>query len=267
MSRNGIFVLSLAASSLLTGVVSGGSARAQQALIPLPDPLIGIIPQGITDAQLSHDEVAIGQMMKIVELARSIGGGISQVFNTVVNQTAALEKIREAQLGPKQLPQMGEVGNDASRDGGEGLIEMAEGLLGGSVSGPQTMTEALAKFRETYSLDKTFAQQNDDSMSKVFTAHASAQGAIASAAAETGYKRANDSMGRIGSYLEAVEKSPDLKTSVDINTRVMIELTQQVNESLRTQSAIASMAGTYFMIVGGEQGQDEPLSGLLNYNR
>lgn len=240
---------------------------AQQLLQPLPDPVIGLIPVAPANAQEAHDEVSIGQLMKVVELARSIGGGITQIFNTIVTQTAALEKMRDAQTGPKQLPNTTDANDETGRDGGEGLNEMAKGLLAGAVTAPRTMTDAITKFRETYSLDKAFAFQNDDSKSKVFVANAAAQGAIASATAETSYKRANDSMGRIGSYISAVEKSPDLKTSVDINTRVMIELTQQINESLRTQSAIASMAGTYFMIIGGEQGEDDVLSGLLNFNR
>jgi hypothetical protein len=53
---------------------------------------------------------------------------------------------------------------------------------------------------------------------------------------------------------------------MDINTRVMIEAVQQMNEMLRTQAAIASITGTYFMVLGGEIGQDDTLN-LYNFNR
>jgi uncharacterized protein YdbL (DUF1318 family) len=98
-------------------------------------------------------------------------------------------------------------------------------------------------------------------------ARASAQGAIAASTAEDSYKRANASMARLDGYIAALQNSADLKTSMDINTRVTIELVQQLNETLRTQAAIASMAGTYFMIMGGEAGEGDSLSGLVNFNR
>lgn len=242
-------------------------AQTQQAIQLLPDPIIGTIPAGPSDAQASHDEVSIGQLMKVVELARSIGGGITQLFNTVVTQTAALEKMRDAQNGVKVIPLHNEATDEADREGGVGLNEMAKAALDGAAVGPDAILQALEKFRVDYGLDNMFALKNDDVPSKAFLAQASAQAAIAASTAENGYKRANASMDRLGSYIGAIEKSPDLKTSVDINTRVLIELTQQTNESLRTQSAMASIASTYFMVLGGEIGKESPFKGLEEYNR
>jgi hypothetical protein len=244
-------------------------ASAQTSLIDLlPIPNIGSIPSGSEDANESHDPIAIGELMKIVELARTIGGGITNLYQVIVEQKVALEKMREAQTGKKEIPQLDDIDGTEERQGGEGLNEMTEDALNGTASAPVTVQEALDKFRTTFGLDKAFAQKDDDSLSRVFTAHATAKGAIVSSTGEAGYKSANASMERLGSYIGAVRSSPDLKTSVDLNTRIMIELTQQVNESLRTQSAIASMAGTYFMLVGAEQGRDDSfLSGLKNFNR
>lgn len=241
-------------------------AQAQQ-LIQLPDPIIGLIPSASDDAQSSHDEVAIGQLMKIVELARSIGGGITQLYSTIVTQTAALEKMRDAQNGLKTIPLHNGPEEQEERAGGPGLAEMAKGALDGAPVEPEAVNEALEKFRQMFGLDETFALKDSDITGKVFIANASAHGAISSSVAEAGYKRANSSMDRLSSYISAVENSADLKTSIDINTRVMIELTQQVNESLRTQSAIASMVGMYFMVLGGEVGKQSPFKGLEEYNR
>jgi hypothetical protein len=47
----------------------------------------------------------------------------------------------------------------------------------------------------------------------------------------------------------------------------MIEIAQQLNESVRTQAALTSTAATYFMMVGGESGEDDWVDGLKNFNR
>lgn len=235
--------------------------------VKLPDPIVDLIPGASGDAESSHDEIAIGQLMKIVELARSIGGGIVQLYNTVVNQAADLEKMREAQNGPKTIPLNNLLEEEAERAGGPGLNEMAKSALDGAPSSPEAVNEALAEFKRVFGLEESFALKDSDTLTKVFVANASAMGAISSSVAEVAYKRAGKSMDRLPSYIEAIETSPDLKTSVDINTRVMVELTQQVNESLRTQSATTSLVGMYFMILGGEVGKQSSLKGLEEYNR
>lgn len=261
------YIALLSFTALLSVSTATQPVQAQQLIERLTDPIIGAIPSAPDDAQLSHDEVSIGQLMKLVELSRVIGGGITQLFNTIVTQTAALEKMRDAQNGVKTIPLHNEPEMVEERVGGAGLNEMAKTALDGLPLEPQSISEALAKFQQDFGLEKAFALKNDGSPSKFFLANGAAQGAIASSTAEVSYKRANSSMDRIPSYINAIENSPDLKTSVDINTRVMIELTQQVNESLRTQSALASMAGTYFMIIGGEAGKQSPFKGLEEYNR
>lgn len=246
---------------LLTPVVySLVAAQAQSAITPLPDPVVGAAPTAPSDAQETYDGVAIRQLMKIVELSKSIGGGISQLFSVTQTQTQAL-------IGTKTFPINNDVGDQTGRQAGTGLLEMANAALGGAAIGPQVLIDALTVFRTDYGLDQAFALQNDTSASNVMAAHAAAQGAIVASTGEDSYKRANASMARLDGYITALQASPDLKTSMDINTRVTIELVQQLNETLRTQAAIASMAGTYFMIMGGEAGEGDNLSGLANFNR
>jgi hypothetical protein len=242
-------------------------AVAQDVVTPAPDPVIGAAPAGPSGAQDSHDEVAIQQLMKIVELSKLIGGGVSQLFGATQTQTQALGAIRDAQIGTKTFPVHNDPDEVTGRQGGAGLKEMATGALNGAAVGPQALIDALTAFRTDYRLDKAFALQNDPSFSKAMTARAAAQGAIAASTAEDSYKRADVSMTRLENYIGALQNSADLKTSMDINARVSIELAQQLNESLRTQAAIASMAGTYFMIIGAESGKDDFLSGLTKFNR
>jgi hypothetical protein len=245
----------------------GASAFAQQAIIPAPNPNPGPAPSAPADVQKTYDEVSIGQLMKLVELSRLIGGGISQLYSAAETQRQALESMREAQIGRKSIPLNNGQEEIEDREGGPGIKEMVDGALNGAPLGPQALRDALTEFRTEFSLDKAFALKDDELPGKKMIARASAQGAIASSLAEQSYKRTNASMGRLDGYLLALENSADLKTSVDINTRVMIEIAQQLNESVRTQSAIASVAGAYFMILGGESGQEDFLDGLVNFNR
>lgn len=244
-----------------------GYAMSQGLLRQIAEPIIGTIPNGASDAQITHDEVSIEQLLKLVDLTRTVGGSLSELYEKVVNQTTALEKIRDAQLGKKDVPLHDSEEEVQAREGGEGLREMAQGALDGNLVAPEGYKKALDNFRLDFDLDKAFALKDDKSKSLAFAAQATAKGAIASATAEESYKRANFSMARLDNYILALQDSNDLKTSVDLNTRVMIEMAQQINESLRTDAAITSIAGAYFMVLGGEAGQEGILDGLKNFNR
>ncbi|QWK80631.1 type IV secretion system protein [Ochrobactrum sp. BTU1] len=233
----------------------------------IPEPTIGTVPSGPSDAQSTHDEVSIEQLLKLVDLTRTVGGSLSDLYQKVVNQTTALEKIQNAQLGKKDVPLHDSEDELRARGGGPGLREMAQGALDGNLVAPDGVKQALDNFRPDFDLDKAFALKDDKSRSLAFAAQTTAQGAIASATAEESYKRANSSMARLENYILALQDSNDLKTSVDLNTRVMIEVAQQINESLRTDAAIASVAGAYLMTLGGEAGQEGILEGLKNFNR
>ncbi|APO77140.1 type IV secretion system VirB5 domain-containing protein (plasmid) [Rhizobium etli 8C-3] len=242
-------------------------ANAQSIIDPLLDPIIGGVPNKPDEATESYDKGAITQLMKIVELTKVLGGGITQLVETVMKQTVALDSIRDAHIGRRDIPLHNTEEDVLAREGGTGLLEMATSALDGAVDAPEGVKAALTEFRTNYKLDDVFELKDDKAVSLGFAARASAHGAIAASTAEESYKRANESMTRISGYLETLENSNDLKTSVDLNTRVMIEMTQQLNESLRTQAAIASVAGTYYMILGAEVGGKDGWSNLVNFNR
>lgn len=242
-------------------------ASAQETVTPSPDPVVGTVPSGSDDAQETHDSVSIQQMMKVVELARLMAGGISQLFSSSQGQRNLLNEIRDAQKGPRAIPSIDSSETEEARDGGEGLNEMAESALNGAANVPADMVEALNKFRSTYDLDKAFELKDDELLGKKLLAQLAAKGIIGAASAESSYKRANASNERLGQFITALEASPDLKTSIDLNTRVMIELTQQSNESLRVQSAVTSMIGSYFMVLAGEASEPSWVEGLKDFNR
>ncbi|CAK11680.1 hypothetical protein pRL70153 (plasmid) [Rhizobium johnstonii 3841] len=263
----------LRASSLAISILlfqPGGSAvvaHAQDAVTPLPEPAVGGVPGAPPGVQETHDQVSIEQIMKLVQLYRIMGGGITQMFTAVQNQKTALDVIRNGQTGPKTIPLMNGPDEVAARQGGEGLKEMADSALNGAADGPPDLLAAFTHFRSTFSLDKAFALKDDELPSKKVLAQLAAKGAIAGSVAESSYKRANASMERVDDYIAAVQASKDLKTSIDINTRAVIELTQQTNESLRTQSAVTSIVSSYFMMLASEASTEDWIDGLKDFNR
>ncbi|RVL89308.1 type IV secretion system protein [Sinorhizobium meliloti] len=253
-----------------------GEARAQEHLItPAPLPHIGPLRPEPDGAQASFDKNAVELLTYLVELSRLIGGGITQLFASA----HAVEKIEtqtrdaaQAQLaalsGPKTFPVNNGEEDVAAREGGSSLWQMANIALSGGKVEPEGIQGALTEFRNPYRLDDAFALRNDKLASKVNIAYASAQGAVTAATAEDAYKRAGASMSRIDGYVTALETSHDLKTSVDINTRVMIEVAQQLNETLRVQAAIASVAGSHLMTLGAETAEPDSISDLMKtFNR
>ncbi|WP_027145987.1 type IV secretion system protein [Mesorhizobium sp. WSM3626] len=251
-------------------------AYAQEtAIAPVPLPPIATLPAAPDGAQASYDQNAVELLTYMVELSRLMGGGTTQLLTSAHVAEKLLIGIQDAaqmQLaaisGPKPFPQSNSEADVAARKAGQGPWEMANAALNGETVGSDGIQAALIKIRKLYRLDDAFALRNDKLLSNVMVAHSAAQGAVAASAAEDSYRRANDSMGRINDYVTALSTSSDLKTSVDINTRVMIEVAQQLNETLRTQAAIASVAGTYLMSVGAEAAEPDTVKNLFgDFNR
>jgi hypothetical protein len=254
--------------------LTASGAAAQVTVTEAPDPVVGAVPAGPSGAHESHDQVATGQLMKIEELSRQISGGVTQIFTSAQTQEQslgdidkAIGQIQGAAIGTKTFPVLNGPTETAARQGGTGLTDMAGAALAGSPTGPADVLAALQVFTTQFGLDKAFALIKDPAVSKQLAASAAAMGAVAAATGEASYNRANLSMARLDGYITALQASADLKTSVDINTRVMIEVAQQLNESLRTQAALTSTAATYFMILGRESAKGYDPAAWAKLNR
>ncbi|SDO11273.1 type IV secretion system protein [Ensifer sp. YR511] len=231
------------------------AAQAQSTSItPIPLPGIGAIPDASSSEQETHDENSIEQLMNMVEISRLIGGGIAQLFSSSQSMTSLLGLVRDtnaAQLtaitGTKTIPLANGPDEVSAREAGTTIREMAIEGLAGSVANPPDISSTFANLVATYELDKVFAFKDGKRLNEVTMAHMASYGAVAAATGERAYKRANESMGRLDGYITALGASRDLKTSLDINTRVSIELTQQVNELLRSQSALTTIAGMHYV--------------------
>lgn len=234
-------------------VVTAASAQTAT-LKPIPLPAIGTVPDASSDEEETHDQNAIEQLTYVVELSRLIGGGISQLFSSSQSMTSLLGLIRDtagAQLtaitGTKTIPLANSPGEKTARDGGSSIREMASEGLEGSLTNPPDISSVFSELATTYELSKVFKYKDGKRLNELTMAHMAAYGAVTAAVADRAYKRANASMGRIDGYVTALGSSSDLKTSMDLNTRVNIELTQQLNELLRTQSALTTIAGMHYV--------------------
>ncbi len=248
----------LATSALLAlapAIVPASVAHAQTVTVtPLPAPTNGGAPAAGSDEDKTHDADAIEQLLNLVELSRYIGGGISQIFGSFQSMTSLLGAIRDtanAQLtavtGTKTVPLANGPDDIAARDAGPGVRQMATEGLGGAVASPPDISTVFSNLVTTYELDKVFKYNDETRLNEVTMAHMASYGAVAVAIGDRAYKRANTSMGRIDGYITALGASADLKTSLDINTRANIELAQQLNELVRTQATLTTIAGMYYV--------------------
>ncbi len=78
----------------------------------------------------------------------------------------------------------------------------------------------------------------------------SSSGIAAVALAKRSYQVANESMRRSNSYLNDITNTADIKESIDLNSRILVELLQMNNENLRLQAAFTTVSGS-FSIQGG----------------
>jgi len=230
-------------------------AKAQSVtVVPVPLPSIGAVPNVTDTEQQTHDADVIKQLMYVVELSRLIGGGISQIFGSTQSMTSLLGVIRDtvnAQLtaitGIKTIPLANGPDEVSARDGGTTIREMVAAGLAGSLTAPADIASAFSLFATTYQLAGAFAYKDSDTLSEVIVGYMAANGAVAASISEHSYLSANASMGRIDGYI----------TALGINTRVNIEVAQQLNEMLRNQAALTTLAGFYFMGTAGVQANME----------
>jgi type IV secretion system protein VirB5 len=75
------------------------------------------------------------------------------------------------------------------------------------------------------------------------TAQKAAGGAMLAATAEQSYKEAGQSLDRVQKILSETQASPDIKTSIDNNTRMLAELSIQLAKSLEITSTQAVYEG------------------------
>ena len=200
-----------------------------------------ILPTGLSVSPAGADVSDLPTLTAIESTLGTIAGTLEEIATTITTMSAAMSAITP--LPPSSGP--------ASALAGTGLKAMADSLVNGIPQGSPEIIAALAGYEAKFELHNAFLLDKATSSADLTaTAYKVANGAIAAAVADESFKRANESMLRLEADLAALKTSTSLKRSLDINTRVMIEVGQQLNESIRSQSAMTSLAGIYFMSTG-----------------
>ncbi|QWK80885.1 type IV secretion system protein [Ochrobactrum sp. BTU1] len=88
------------------------------------------------------------------------------------------------------------------------------------------------------------------------TAQQAAGGAMLAATAEQSYKEAGQSLDRVQQILKETQNSPDIKTSIDNNTRMLAELSIQLAKSLEITSTEAVYNGLAGVNAAAERAEE-----------
>lgn len=117
------------------------------------------------------------------------------------------------------------------------------------------MSQAITRYKlqDTIKFQPTLDPKNSLYVTRERRSHVASSAVTAFAVSEGAFKQSSKSMERINTYIQAIKDSPDIKTSVDLNTRVMLEIVQQNNELLRSIAAMNSVNANYMMFnLGGK---------------
>ena len=134
----------------------------------------------------------------------------------------------------------------AARDSADSLSAiMAGAMTGSSIPGnASALTARMDELKATFDLPDIGTFLSSTTPQDRALATQAGAGLAAIATAEDTYARANSSMGRVNDLMGRIDGNPDLKASVDYNTRMLGEIAVLLNETLRIQAAAANAAGT-----------------------
>jgi Type IV secretion system proteins len=114
------------------------------------------------------------------------------------------------------------------------------------------LTNALNELGNRFDLEDVSVESEDaDTVEKkveIASTSLLISGMLAAGLADRTYSRADDGMDRVQGYLNALKESESIKTSLDINTRVLIDLLQVTNEQVKLSSAFLAAQSQELMI-------------------
>jgi hypothetical protein len=116
-------------------------------------------------------------------------------------------------------------------------------LLETGLPGSNPLSAQIASLRNTYQIPDAADLFDRTRVPAKVAAHnfSSASTSTAIVLSADTFKRANSSVGRVEALLDGVDATPDLKASVDINTRMMAELAFMMADRTRLDAASSQM--------------------------
>jgi hypothetical protein len=263
-----------AGTSALHAQEAGETPVTPSELTPAPV----VPPKKPADATESYDANAVQQLLTISkntsdtfirldDLLKS-NGLVQTVLGNVRQVTEDTQATLDTALtGVKTVP-MNDTADDAvARSDTGSMRALAVQMMGGGAPALAAIATIMAEIRTGFSIDTVFENAQSGEIEDIIVANSAGHALAGMVVGEASYASANASMLRLNGYIAALGTSPDLKTSIDLNTRVMIELTQQTNEAVRTNSATTMLIAAYMTGSLGTPNKDELMKFFRNANR
>ena len=123
------------------------------------------------------------------------------------------------------------------------LSDINATLLGVGMPASNPLSAQITTLRDTYQIPDAADLFDANRVPAKVAAHnfASASTSTAIVLSEDAFTRANTSISRVEALLASVDATPDLKASVDINTRMMAELAFMMADQSRLDAAASQM--------------------------
>lgn len=205
-------------------------------------------------SQSNAQGIPVIDASSIAQLVATVNNQATQIANQVQqitelqNQLQNMQQRLTAITGPKGIS--GLLNNPAQqlqRQAASSLRSITDGAISGSTIGGGNagrINSTISQFKSRFEL--TNLPDFDSSAIPQDRAIASLAGSglAAIATGEDAYVRSNEGVTRVNNLIGQIDATPDLKSSVDLNTRVLAEVSQQLNEMIRVMSVNAANQGT-----------------------
>ena len=215
-----------AALAVGTALPFAGSAQAQG--IPVID-----------TSQIAQVVASLRQQLKDYEEQ------IKQLA-TMKDQLENMRSQLEAVTGPKGISQLlNGAADKLAREAAPDFRSIADAAISGTGLSGNTadIGSLLTELRSRFDLTDLGTFDGSTVPADRAIASLAGSGMAAVATADDGYKRANAAMDRVTALIDRIDAAPDLKASVDTNTRVHAEVAVLLAELIRVQSAATHASG------------------------
>ena len=199
----------------------------------------------LADLGILNTKVETGNTL--TETSNTLLTDISETNTQLVNKTEVIRLDTTQQLdavtGPtSNIPHDSAYSNSAGGST-EGIKEILDSLDKEIYIGDDDLNLALSEYYDIFGLGYLwkFAEQDN---TRIASAIIATSGVFSSSVGHVGYKRAMLSNQRLDDYMVSLKDSADIKSSIDLNTRVLLELVQQTNEILKVNSSSLSFEGS-----------------------
>ena len=205
-------------------------------------------------SQINAQGIPVIDASSIAQLIASVNNQATQIANQVQqitelqNQLQNMQQRLTAMTGAKGISAL--LNNPAQqlqRQAASSLQSITDGAItGGSIGGGNVgrINTSIAQLKTKFDLTNLPEFNSSAIPQDRAIASLAGSGLAAVATGEDAYARSNEGVTRVNNLIGQIDATPDLKASVDLNTRVLAEVSQQLNEMIRVQSVNAATQGT-----------------------